>query len=146
MSTIDTSLLAKHNAVVSKWAKVFKVESSRLSQMIHQVVTRSTEVLSRLSLSQKAELHDDMPSFNFVQDNANQFLEENRKLIFVVANELGIRNWDDEHESMGLVALMRAYYTFDNSVSLAHYCCVLIKRDYFRINRNRKLEKNKILQ
>jgi hypothetical protein len=142
---MDANALANANSTIKKWTSLLDVNSQHISQMVHELVNK-TGVYTKLNADQKEQLAVDHPVLQAAMENSNQFVQDNYKLIYRVANEVGAKV-DDDYESIGAVALLRAFYTYlDTSVSIAHYCCVLIKRDFYRIIRDRRNGKNKIWQ
>jgi hypothetical protein len=140
---MDASALFATNSTIKKWTVLLDVNTQKISQMLHELVNK-TGSYSKLTTDQKEQLTADRPILQLAIEQSNQFVQDNYKLIYRVAKEVGAKV-DDDYESIGAVALARAFYTYlDPTVTIAHYCCVLIKRDFYRIIRDRRNGKNKI--
>lgn len=146
MESIDLAELANHNKVINQHAKKHGIETKRIGWFINQVVTKS-EFYKNMAEEDRKLIDVDYDSFVYSNKNENEFVKNNKKLMYVSSNSIGIRDFTDEYESAAMLSILRAYHTYtDTNITFAHYCCVLIKRSFYKIMRQKNLPKNQIWQ
>lgn len=144
MKTIDLTELATHNKTISFHAKKHGIETKRLGWFIAQVINKS-EFYQSMTTEDKSLIEADFESFEYSHQHENDFIKNNKNLMYSAANAIGIRDFSDEYESTAMLAILRAYHTYtDVNITFAHYCCVLLKRAFYKIMRQTKLPKNQI--
>jgi len=142
---LDSKQLGTSNRVIHGWISKLGLNRTDVFELVRQVCESSGAIYDSLSEDVKHSLANDINHFNYVKNIENDFLADNRRLISAVCNTLGIQHVTDEHESMGMLSLRRSlYYYMDGDVSLNSYSFRGIKQEVIKVERQKKLRKNKV--
>jgi len=142
---IDCGKLAASNKIIHGWLAKLNLNRTAVYDLVVQVCENSGELWNAIPSELKEALSNDMHHFQYVKSIENHFLAHNQRMIASVVNACGIVNMNDEHESMGMLSLRRSlYYYMDSDVSLASYCFRGIKQEVIKVERQKKMKKNRV--
>lgn len=142
---LNSKELGTSNRVIHGWLEKLGLSRTDVFELVRQVCDSSGTIYNSLPADVKQAISNDIVHFKFVKNLENDFLTDNVRLISAVCNNLGIQNITDEHESIGMLSLRRSlYYYMDGDVTLNSYCFRGIKQEVIKVERQKKLKKNKV--
>lgn len=142
---LDSNELGASNRVIHGWLTKLGLNRTDVFELVRQVCAGSGSIYDAMPTDVKQAISNDINHFKYVKNIENDFLADNRRLIAAVCNSLGIDHMTDEHESMGMLSLRRSlYYFMDGEVSLNSYSFRGIKQEVIKVERQKKLKKNKV--